>query len=358
MHLRQLSITRVRNITNCVLKPSATINLICGENGSGKTSILESIQILSLGRSFRTVQNKSLIQQHEESLLVLADVEYDDSDSRIGIELSKKGTRARINQQSVKTLFQLSQAVPVQAIHPASFSLLAGEPEQRRRFIDWGVVYQNENFVDLWKRYKSALEQRNAALRSRQSEHSIRCWDSPIADAGEAITQFRKNYFKALSAEIIQLLPNFVDISDLKLEFRQGWSQEVTLSQALTDGIERDRKQGFTYPGSHRADFRVKTDGLDVAQYGSRGQIKRAVLLLKLAQIKLFKKINGDRCILLVDDLLSEFDENNVAVFMELFTELGLQTFFTSANEVEYTRALIPADRMFHVKHGKLQEMI
>lgn len=358
MFLSHLSISRLRNIESASLKPACGPNLLVGENGSGKTSILESINVLSQGRSFRVGNNKGLIQHTNDDLLILGELSENEDSTKVGVEISKSGSRARINKQPVKTLTELSNAIPVQSIHPASFTLLNGEPSNRRSFLDWGVFFEQPQFGTIWKRYKTALSQRNAALRNGLSPRDIVCWDKEICQSGEKIAELRSDYFSRLQERLLPLLNQFEDFREVQFVFGRGWSRESSLAELLVSGLDRDRKLGYTYCGSHRGDFRIKVDGADIAQFGSRGQIKRIILLLKMAQILLFIDLNGNRCILLIDDLLSEFDDKNVQVFVKLFRELKLQSFITSASSEEVNSKLINPEKMFHVKHGSVQEMV
>lgn len=357
MLLKQLSVSHVRNIDSTSLSPTSGINLLVGDNGSGKTSLLESIQLLSSGRSFRTHNLKTIIQHQQKNLFVTGALDVDGIEHRLGIEIGKEGNRARLNHQNVKSLSQLSRVFPVLSIHPASFQLLNGEPSHRRSFLDWGIFFENLDFLSVHQRYRLALSQRNAALRNRRPDREVSLWHEELDLNASRIADWRAAYLDSIFKEAIVLAEYFDGLGTVSTEFSKGWKGE-SLGEQLNEQIERDRRLGYTYSGAHRSDFCIKIDGVDIGKFGSRGQIKRIILILKLAQINLFIQHNGTHCVLLIDDLMSELDEQNIESFSSLLTEIKLQTFVTASNESEWSLSRIAPSRMFHVKHGRFEVVV
>src|SRR6476620_5190017 len=189
MSLAELRIENLRCIESAVLEFSPELNLIAGENGAGKTSILEAIFLLGRGRSFRTRSSERLIRHGQPKLTVFG--RTDDSPSRqAGIEIAADGgTRARINGENARSLLELSGVVPVQAIDPEIHKLVDQGPERRRRWLDWLVFHVEPTFGLAWARYNRALKQRNAALKT--SDREVSAWDGELVQNGVAITEAR-----------------------------------------------------------------------------------------------------------------------------------------------------------------------
>lgn len=182
MHITRLIVQNCRNISYLDIKPSSSFNLIYGPNGSGKTSLLESISYLGLGRSFRTSKYLSLIRKGTESITISAKVKADKSEfeDTLGISRFKsrsKGMMVSVNSEHSSRLLDLVDRISVQVIHPQGIDLILGSPELRRSYIDWGIYYLYPEFKQLWMNYKKLLSQRNFLLKKNASVEEIQLWD-------------------------------------------------------------------------------------------------------------------------------------------------------------------------------------
>ncbi len=192
MALSRLEIRHVRNLTRVELSPASHLNLIYGENASGKTSLLEAIAILGHGRSFRSSNIAKVIQAEADKLTVFGEVLQGDSRTPMGIEKSREQTRIRIAGEWVNNTSPLAQLLPLQVITPDSHKLIEQGPKYRRQFLDWGVFHVEHQFAQLWRRYRKALKQRNAILRSgRASDQQLRAWDAELVSTVAPITTMR-----------------------------------------------------------------------------------------------------------------------------------------------------------------------
>ncbi len=169
MQLSDLKIRDFRNLVDVELEPCSGVNLISGQNASGKTSLLEAIYYLSHLRSFRTVYLSDLINHQADRLQLFAKaVDSQHNLVPIGIERSRHALQVRARQKPVQRVADLTALFPVLAIHPDSYRLITGSPSERRAYLDWGVFHVEHGFFEAWQRYKKALSQRNAALRAAQ----------------------------------------------------------------------------------------------------------------------------------------------------------------------------------------------
>ncbi len=351
MSLSQLDIVQFRNLGQVSLRPDPGINLIIGDNAAGKTSLLESIFYLSYGRSFRSSQTRDLIQYGQPFFRLVSRLE---SGSVLGIEKSLKEQTIRLNQQSLQRMSQLAELLPVIALHPDSHQLISAGPEYRRQFLDWGVFHVEHSFIRIWKDYRKALAQRNAALRHQEPDRICQLWDQPLVQNALLIDQFRIAYLDHLNQVLKEyaavLFPDHV----ISLDYRRGWSDAEDYSAHLQQTLGRDKEKGYTQGGPHRADIRIKLDDKPAQTAASRGQQKKLVALFKLAQLALFNQASSKTCILLYDDLPAELDADNRALLMQLLSQMKVQLFITAIEADQLDLSAFPQPAMFHVEQGQI----
>ncbi|WP_111642228.1 DNA replication/repair protein RecF [Marinimicrobium alkaliphilum] len=360
MSLKRLAIHQLRNIESAELVPSPQVNLIYGKNGSGKTSILEAINILSLGRSFRSHRHKALIRQGQPGVTLFGRVSGEGTDLSIGVSRSLSGEAIlKANGSPVGSVAELASYLPVQAINSDTFSLLEGSPKVRRQYIDWLVFHVEPQFFNTWKTAQKSLKQRNSLLRhDRIRPEQLTPWDRPLIEATEAIDTFRAGCIEQLKTVFNGLVHDFVAVDDLVLNYYRGWDRQQRYADVLAAGFDQDRKQGFTRQGAHRADLRITVGGLPAADVLSRGQQKCLVCALKIAQGYLFSQLTGRRCVYLVDDLPSELDGDHRAMLVEWLERMQTQVFITGvekeALEADWLNKPETEVKVFHVEQGKV----
>ena len=348
MSLAELRIENLRCVEAAALEFSPELNLIAGENGAGKTSILEAIFLLGRGRSFRTRTSERLIRQGQAALTVFGRT-HDVPSQTAGIEVSREGTRARVNGADVQTLLDLSGVLPVQAIDPEIHKLIEQGPERRRRWLDWLVFHVEPSFVGHWTRYQRGLKQRNAALRAGQ--HDVAIWDQALVEHGQEITRARQAALSRLEPYLAKLLDAFAGL-ELNLGFHAGWGHDHSLAEQLRINADRDRERGLTHSGPHRADVVLRTKGRTARETLSRGQQKLAAVAMIIAQLRLLQDEQGMRAVLLLDDPAAELDEKNL---QRLFVELSSLRSQMIATSLTPETALFQAPKAtFHVEQGRV----
>ncbi len=359
MQLRQVDIHRVRNLYDVSIQPAGGLNLIYGANASGKTSLLEAIYLLSHGRSFRTANIRSVIQYQADSLQVFGKIEQDHTQTlvQLGLERGPNHSVIRINQNTVHQTSQLASYLPVQVINPESHRLLEQGPTQRRKFLDWGLFHVEPLFHSNWQNYNRLLKQRNAALRQDKHHEHIRVWDRQLIQAAETLTQMRHQYVGQLLPYLQDYVQRLLAVQ-LEIQYQPGWNQDQTYSQALDDSYDQDRLKGYTRKGPHRADLRITEHGVVVQDKFSRGQQKLLVCAMRLAQITHLKTGLQQKSIVLVDDLAAELDVEHRAQLLALLAETGAQLFITVTEADLIDTADWSSQKMFHVEHGQIVEVV
>jgi DNA replication and repair protein RecF len=351
LSLQDLSVTNLRCIEHAQLQTASGLTLIWGDNGSGKTSLLESIFMLGRGRSFRSRNNDRLIRHGQDHLRIIGEITRESgSTETLGFEVTREGTTARIGARPANSLAELSQEFPVQVIDPGVHRLVEEGGYRRRRWMDWAVFHVEPSFVVTWLRYTRALKQRNAALRSAAGDAGV--WDRELARLGESIAQSRQRFIE-------QLQPYWRDTVaalsalEVELHYLRGWSQECSLLEALVASRARDELQHVTHSGPHRADIAMRLNGRHAREVLSRGQQKLVAAAMTVAQLKLLQALTELTPTLLLDDPAAELDGERLERFIAQVASLKCQLVVTSLQPE--SRLFGTPERTFRVVRGRVQ---
>ena len=355
MHLTRLHVRDLRCLANAEIEPHAGLNLISGQNGAGKSSLLEAVHLLAYGRSFRGRVRDGLIRAGASAVEVYVEWVEQDRPRRAGLRHSGARWEARLDSESVDLLGTLSAAIAVLTFEPGSHALMDGPSETRRRYLDWGLFHVEPTFLPFWRRYARGLKQRNALLKQGATQQ-LQAWDVEMAEAGERLTEARRRYVgeleSGLRATAAALSP---DLGPLTMEFASGWKeQELTLADALLLARDRDLAAGFTTVGPHRANWRLESLLWPAGEAPSRGQAKLCALACLLAQGEHFQKARGESPIFLLDDFAAELDRRHQQRLLEVLRSNAWQVFVTGTEppfgfEGEDFAA-------FHVEQGRIRK--
>ncbi len=357
--LHSLTVRDFRNIESASLSFCNGLNLVHGENGSGKTSLLEAIYCLGRVRSFRTHHADQPIRYGQSAYQLVGQIVAQGGKLLpLGIERSGTGLTVHFNSEPVRRLSDLAGNFPVQILSADTTSIFNGGPRFRRQTLDWALFHVEHSYRELWQRYSRALRQRNAALRTQSATRLIRIWDEELLDAAVGIDRLRREYLEELSVllstELVALLPGM----EVRLRYQSGWPASITLSEALAANLEKDRAQASTQYGVHRSDFQLQANNHEVSGHCSRGQQKTLLVAFLLAQVRLQHSRRTPLGAFLLDDLSSELDVLAQRRVLQALQELGVQVFVTqiAGDSVD------PADwgefRAFHVEHGTVHEVL
>ncbi|MEH6470402.1 MAG: DNA replication/repair protein RecF [Halopseudomonas sp.] len=334
MSISQLSISHLRNIASLKLELSPQTNLFYGANGSGKTSILEAVHLLSLGRSFRTSKHKHYIQHQQLNTVLFGRILGEAGELPIGFQRQSDGSlKIRIAGEPIDSLATLAELLPIQLINSDTFLLLEGSPSVRRQYIDWGGFHLEPRFLAAWKAVRRVLQQRNSLLKYGKLEPSVRAaWDREFIDRSQELDGYRQAYLDLLLPCFEQLLKQLIELDQLSLHYHCGWDKKRGLDTVLEQGFDRDRSLGFTQQGPQRADLKVKLSGMMAADVLSRGQQKLVVSALKVAQGYLLRQQTQRSCVYLIDDLPAELDRQHRQRLCRLLEQLNSQVLVTSTD--------------------------
>lgn len=354
VQIRHLRLRDLRRFQEQELLPAPGFNLIVGDNGSGKSSLLEGMHLMAHGRSFRGRVRDGLIRQGEAALEVYLEWQQAAGQHRAGLRHTGSKWEARLDGASVGHLGELCAALAVVSFEPGSHILIHGSSEARRRYMDWGLFHVEQDFLAQWRRYARALKQRNALLRFPRADAQLDAWEHELAQSGEQLSAYRDAYVGRLQPHLDRVVAAlFPGAGSIVLGLQPGWkAQELALADALLLSRARDQGQGHTTIGPHRADLRLQFGQLPGRESLSRGQAKLAALSLLIAQAAHLAEHDGVWPVLQLDDLASELDRHHQQRVLQYLHGCGAQVFVTGTEPPAGLSGLGIDVTTFHVEHG------
>ncbi|NOR18613.1 MAG: DNA replication/repair protein RecF [Xanthomonadales bacterium] len=351
MWVKTLNINNLRNLGSVQIDPDPCLNCFIGENGAGKTSILEALVVLSKGRSFRSGQSPSLIGPESSNFQVVGEIETQSGRNHLlGMERGADYWTARHNKEDVTQLSELTELLPHVLLEPSSHTLVSGPPDGRRKYLDWGVFHVEHSYLLLWRRYSRVLKQRNAALR-QSTPSVVESLDPQFISLGEQLHQSRKRHAALLNDKLMSTLPIFNEVLEgITLCYRKGWAGD-SLAESIAASSQRDTDRGSTGPGPHKADLYLSLDGAPAKERLSRGEQKAMTAAMIMAQAQMICD-SGEKPLLLLDDVASELDEDHLARVLAAATNLGVQVWLTGTKLVSALASCEGSKAVFHVKQG------
>lgn len=336
MFLKNLHLINFKSSTECSFVLSPKINCFLGDNGEGKTNILDAIYYLSYCKSFSNQIDSQNIR-HNESFFVIQGL-YSNGEEETEIYCGlKKGTKKSFkkNKKEYQRLSEHIGLLPLVMISPSDSDLIADGSETRRRFIDSIIAQYDKLYLDQLIQYNKALTQRNALLKQFADSGTfnaelLELWDLKLIEPGQYIFEKRKEFLR----EFVQLFNYYFQlISNGKENVDLIYKSELlsqNLEELLKHNLNRDRKVQLTLSGIHKDDVSFTLGDFPIKKIGSQGQQKSYLIALKLAQYYYLAKIKQTAPILLLDDIFDKLDESRVERLMKLVTnpEFG-QVFIT-----------------------------
>lgn len=354
MIVRTFKASRFRCLKDVELEFDPQYNLIYGQNASGKTSLLEALAYLGRGKSFRGAPRQAVVAHGERDFVVFGRVREGGREVSVGIRNGADSLEIRIDGESAKGVADLAALVPLQVIDPEVHSLVAGGPEERRRFLDWIVFHVEHEYLATWRRFRRVLKQRNVLLKQGGPSKVLDSWDDEfVALAGE-VDQYRRRVLEealpVLEDKAGALLDDAVGLS-----YQSGWKAGTELVDAVAAARGRDTQLGSSQVGPHRAELKIVANERQARRLVSRGQQKLLASALILGASDVVQTATGRPLLLLMDDPAAELDRVSLGRIMAGALDLGTQIVMTSLEPdlVEFPST----PRMFHVEHGRIVQV-
>lgn len=364
MYLTKIELKNFRNYEEQEILFDKKVNIITGKNAQGKTNLLESLYIMSLGKSFRTNKDTDMIGFGKDYFRVKSTSIKEGRELEIEIYIGKEGKIIKINGIKAERNIDILENVFMVVFSPEDLKIVKDEPEKRRRFIDRELCQIKPLYYKYLGKYKRILQHRNSLLKQQEINMDLLAvWDENLAEYGARIIQERSSFIEKLnliSRNISTRITNGKEKLEISYESNVEKKESIDeqkylLKKALNKNIKYDIFRRNTSVGPHKDDIKLSIEGIDIRRFGSQGQQRTAALSLKLAEIKMIKEETGFSPILLLDDVLSELDHERQKFLIESMGEV--QLFITTTEINEELKNHMWKGKIFLVEKGKVTEM-
>lgn len=357
MYIKELSLKDFRSYKELNIALDHGINIFRGDNAQGKTNILEAIYLCATARSHRTHKEKEIIMWNEESAHVKLRIQKKYVEDSIDFHLSQRAKSALINKMPIGKLGELFGCLNIVMFSPEDLQLIKNSPKERRRFLDIELCQIDNLYYYALRQYHKVLKQRNLALKQlyKQNDYSmLDVWDIQLEEYAMTVIDKRVAFIEELNEIASQI---HRDISGRKEELQIVYlpsAEKKEFTEKLRKSRDKDVLYQTTSIGPHRDDLKFLINDMDVKTYGSQGQQRTVVLSMKLAELKIMKKYVGEEPVLLLDDVLSELDENRQKDLFK-YTE-NIQTLITCTGVEQSVWNTQKIGKLYNVTKGIVTE--
>lgn len=355
MHIKKLKLRNFRCFSEKEFEFDEKFVVIKGKNGSGKSSLLEALHYCCYLRSFRTHLNRDLIKIDQDYFFIEIEVERSQISSQILVGFSnEQGKVVKYNQKSVNSYRELISQYRAVSVCADDIIVVSGAPEFRRDLLNYSTLLLNPDLFATFRRYNQVLEQRNSLLRQIKLNPGITTsltdelliWSEKLWIETVALQNVRIDYLDMLEKRVNKLLKNYFDATESDLQVRFSYSQKNAAGKTATfadfwqeysikDSQKMENALGRSFYGAHLDDFGINFYGKKAKIYASRGQQKLIVFLIKIAQLDCMAEA-GIPGVLLLDDFLTDFDQQNLTRGINLLNERSFQVFITSPISIDF----------------------
>ena len=365
MKVKALQFENYRNLKNDTIRPSDKVNVIYGENANGKTNLIEAIWLFCGGHSFRGSKETELIRFEKDHFRLRMEFYAQDRDQNAEIVFDKNKKLIRINEVEKNSSSYLTEVFSAVVFSPEHLSLIKQGPNVRRRFLDAAICQQRIRYASLSAQYNRIINQRNALLKdiykNKELKDTLSIWDDSLSVVGAQIIRERFAYIRQLRAAAKSYHSGISgDTEELDItcqctaKAEENDSIEVIrdkLLNAFRSSRHEDYHTGYTSVGPHRDDLEITINGISARRFASQGQQRSAVLSMKLSEAELLYQKNGERPVILLDDVLSELDHKRQDFLLNKVEDY--QVFVTCCEQSN--KEQLQKGRVFYVNNGEIR---
>ncbi len=363
MYIKEIELKDFRNYDDIRISFSDKVNIFLGNNAQGKTNLLEGIYLNAMAKSFKTTHDKELIQFGKEFCRIKTIADIDDEEHITEIIITSQGKKAvNLNGVRIQKASEILERIFIIIFSPEDLKIVKDEPEKRRRFIDRELCLIRPGYYGDLNNYRKALKQRNTYLKEFEIENSVLdIWDYELSRYGSKIIITRKKFIERINEISRRIHDNISGGSEnleLKYEYNVEPQQDTEKTaeyfyELLQNNRSDDIKNRNTGKGPHKDDIKISADGIDLRKFGSQGQQRTAALSLKLSEIKLIEEDMGEKPILLLDDVLSELDNDRQTYLINSLG--GNQLFITTTDISGKVARQLPESKVYKIVKGQVE---
>ena len=340
MYIEKIKLENFRNYEKEEIKFDKNVNIIYGDNAQGKTNILESIFVCSLGKSFRTNKDKELIIKEKDFSKIEMISQKEDRKVNIKFEIKEK-KKFYINDIPAKKTSEIIGKNYIVLFTPEDIGIINNEPSKRRRFLNIMISQLRPLYINILSEYNKTLEQRNIYLKQIKYEgkpiQNLEIWDEQIAKLGLKIYEYRKEFIEKINKKIYDIHLNTTNNKEqIKIKYISNIGKNYL--ENLQKNKNNDIQKGYTSVGIHRDDFEIYINENLVSVYGSQGQKRTTIISLKLAEANVIYEEIGERPVILLDDFMSELDKKRIQGLFENIKENQVIITCTDSFKIDNTK--------------------
>lgn len=359
MFVTELKLNNYRNYGEEKINFKPNINLIVGKNAQGKTNLLETIYYSAIGKSPRTTKDADLINWNKDKASFVLSLQKKEGKKTIEVIFNRQTKKTiKVNGVNLLKIGDLLGVNNVVFFSPDELKLVKDAPQDRRKFMDTDISQLNKSYFYQLVKYNKIIDQRNKLLKSKNNQKTIEqtlpIWDAQLCDAGSKLIKKRIEFLDKLKEYVVDS-HKFLTGGKETLEISYAGilgetTEEISqkLAKALLECREKDLKFGYTNVGPHRDDIKLIVNGIDIRSFGSQGQQRTVALSMKLAELEIFKEECGEYPILLLDDVLSELDQDRQQRL--LWKVKDVQTIITTT---QYDPFMMQDANIIKIENGK-----
>ena len=357
MKIQSIELKNFRNYHNLKLEFDGETNIFYGDNAQGKTNILEALYLSGTTKSHKSSKDRDMIFFGEEESHIRIFVEKKEIFYRIDMHLRKNKTKGiAINGIPIRKASELFGILNFVFFSPEDLGIIKEGPSERRRFMDMVLCQLDRVYLHELAKYNKVVAQRNRLLKDLSFhpdlQDTLDIWDSQLTEYGKRIIRNRKKFTEKLNEIIFEIHGHLTGGREKLQVIYEKDTEDEALEEAVLQNRERDLKLKITTTGPHRDDLLFLADGIDIRKFGSQGQQRTAALSLKLSEIEMVKQIIKDTPVLLLDDVLSELDNNRQNYLLDRIHDI--QTMSTCTGLDEFVNLQFSVNKVFRVIEGSV----
>ena len=361
MKLSSIKIVNFRNYEHEKIKFSDSLNIIYGNNGEGKTNLVEAIYVLSLTKSFRTNNDKNLIKNGEVSTKIEGVVTKNNTENIYQVLINKEGKKVKIDNNIKSKISDYVANINIILLEPEEQTIFSDSPSIRRKLLNIEISKLKKDYLIELNNYNKILKQRNFYLRelfinANASRDYLNILTNELVTYGIKIHDLRLDFIEKINEYISNCYEEIFGSGCLSIKYISDYNNKnkEEIVELYNKNYNREITIGKTAYGIHHDDLVFILDKKDISEWGSNGQQKNAILAFKLAELEVVKNENGEYPILILDDIFSALDNSKIKNIMKKING-NIQTFITTTELNRINKKLLENAKLFKVTNGKIE---
>ncbi len=363
MKIKSLKLHNFRNYEQLQLTFGDNLNIIYGDNGVGKTNLVEAIYVLSLTKSFRINDDKKLIKTCENSTKIEGSVEVNTTND-YQVIINKDGKKVKIDNNLISRLSEYISNINIILLEPEEQIIFTSSPASRRKLLNIEISQLEKDYIIYLNNYNKILKQRNFYLRElyingNASKDYLDILSKKLVEYGLKIYEMRARFIENINKYIKDKYISIFEVGELVIKYNSDYKNK-SIDEIMNNYRKNYNKEvtiGKTLLGIHHDDIVFLLDNKDIGEWGSNGQKKNAIFAFKLAEIEVFKEIKGNYPILILDDLFSALDKKKIKNIVSLLNN-DIQTFITTTELNKINKKLLNNAKVFNIKGNIVREVV